>query len=113
MIHVSIRMQIPLQIRDEVLDILGILSRKTRDEPGCVSCRVFRGTIEDDGILLDEIWIDGQFLEHYLRSSNFNKVIQLSELSSAPPEFRFETILHLAGIEAIAKARNRSGTECD
>lgn len=106
MIHVSIRMQIPLQKRDEVLDILGNLSRKTRDEPGCVSCRVFRAAIEDDGILLDEIWIDDQFLEHHLRSATFTKVIQLSELSSEPPEFRFETIVHLAGIEAIAKARN-------
>ena len=109
MIHASVRMQIPSQKSDEVLGILGNLSRKTRYEAGCVSCRVYRGSEEEDGILLDQIWSDEQCLAHHLRSANFNKVIQLSELSSAPPEFRFETVLHSSGIETIVKARNPSG----
>jgi quinol monooxygenase YgiN len=109
MIHVSIRMQIPDPQRDEVLRILGTLSQQTRYKAGCVSSRVFRGGEEEDGILLDEVWDDDKFLEHHFRTANFNKVIQLTELSSAPPEFRFETVLHTAGMEAIAKARNISG----
>ena len=111
MIHASIRMQIPFQKRDEVLGILSNLSRKTRYEAGCVSCRVYRGAEEEDGLLMDEIWSDEHSLGHHFRSANFNKVIQLAELSSAPPEFRFDTILHSAGIEAIEKARNSSGAE--
>ena len=105
MVHASVRMQIPSQKRDEVLGILSNLSRKTRYEVGCVSCRVYRGAEEEDGILLDQFWSDEQCLEHHLRSTNFNKVIQLAELSSAPPEFKFETVLHTSGIETIVNAK--------
>lgn len=104
-------MLIPAQKRNEVLRFLDSLSRKTREDPGCVSCRAYIGAEEEDGILLEELWNDELFLERHLRSADFNKVIQISELSDVPPEFRFDTILHSAGIEAIAKARNSSGAE--
>ena len=108
MIHASIRMQIPDPQKDDALRILGTVSRKTCFEAGCVSSQVYRGA-EEDGILLDELWRAEDHLEHHLRSANFNKVIQLAELSNSPPEFRFETVVRLAGIEAIAKAKNLSG----
>jgi len=111
MIHASVRMQIPSQKRDEVLGILGTLSRKTRYDPGCISCRVYRGEEEEDGILLEELWSDKESLEHHLRSSEFYKVLLVSELSSSPPEFRFETVLRSTGIETIVKARTSPGAE--
>ena len=109
MIHASVRMLIPAPKRDEVLGLLCDLSRKARDQPGCVSCCVYRGIEEKDAILLDEVWNDEAYLEQHLRSADFQKVIVISELSSAPPEFKFETILHSSGIETIVKARNLSG----
>ena len=109
MVHARVRMQIPLKKQDEVLSILGSLSRKTRYDPGCISCRVYRGEEEEDGILLEEFWSDEEHLEDHLRSSEFYKVLLVSELSSVPPEFRFETILRSTGIETIVKARNPSG----
>ena len=108
MVRASVRMLIPSQKRDEVLSILVSLSQKTRYEPGCINCRVFRGE-EEDGILLDELWSDEEHLEHHLRSTEFYKVLLVSELSSAPPEFRFDTIMHSSGIETIVKARTPSG----
>jgi quinol monooxygenase YgiN len=108
MIHASIRMIMPTQKHSEVLALLISFSQKTRDEPGCVSCLVYRGTEEEGGILLEEFWSDEAFLELHLRSAQFQKVLQLSELSNAPPEFRFDTILHSSGVETIVKARNQS-----
>jgi quinol monooxygenase YgiN len=108
-VHASVRMLIPSQKRDEVLGILGSLSRMTRYEPGCIRCRVYRGEEEEDGILLDELWSDEEQLERHLRSSEFYKVLLVSELSSAPPEFRFERVLHSSGIETIVKARSSAG----
>ena len=109
MIHASIRMTMPSQKHSEVLDLLISFSQKTRDEPGCVSCLVYCGTGEEGGILLDEFWSDEAFLELHLRSSQFQKVLQISELSSAPPEFRFDTILRSSGVETIVKARGPTG----
>ena len=111
MIHASIRMQIPYPQRNEVLKVLGTVARKTLYEAGCTSCRVYCGAEEEDGILLDEIWSEELLLEHHFRSANFNKVIQLAELSSAPPEFRFDTVLQSSGIETIVKARTPHGVE--
>ena len=110
-VHASVRMQIPSQMRDEVLGILGSLSQKTRYEPGCISCRVYRGEEEEDGILLEELWSDEEQMEHHLRSSEFYKVLLVSELSRTPPEFRFETVLRSSGIETIVKARTSPGAE--
>ena len=109
MIHASVLMFIPSQQHSEVLDLLISLSRKTRDEPGCVSCRVYRGAEEKGGILLEELWSDEAFLELHLRTTQFQKVLQISELSSAPPEFRFDTILRSSGVETIVNARGPTG----
>lgn len=109
MVHASVRMRIPSNKQDEVLSILGSLSRKTRYDPGCISCRVYCGQEEEDGILLEELWSDEEHLEHHLRSAEFYKVLLVSELSNAPPEFRFDTILHSSGIETIVKARTPPG----
>jgi quinol monooxygenase YgiN len=78
-VHASVRMLIPSQKQDEVLGILGSPSQKARYEEGCISCRVYRGEEEENGILLEELWSDEEFLKHHLRSSEFYKVLLVSE----------------------------------
>lgn len=109
MVHASIRMLIPSGKRHEVLGILCSFAQQTRFAQGCVMCRIYRDNEVAEGILLDEIWIDEESLYDHLRSPEFRNVLLVSELSNAPPEFRFETVLHSAGIETIEKARMAQG----
>lgn len=109
-IHATVRMLISPEKRDEVLGVLVAMSRTVRYEKGCISCRVFRGGDEDqDEILLDELWSDEQQMERHLRSSDFHKVLLLSELSRTPPEFRFEKVTSRSGIEVVEQARAARG----
>jgi quinol monooxygenase YgiN len=113
-IRVRVRMLIPPQKKGEVLSILMSLSQITRYDQGCVSCRVYRGVEVEDEILLEELWSDEKMLEHHLRSSDFHNVLLVSELSRTPPEFTFEKVLSLSGIETIVKARtSRDPGEAD
>lgn len=105
MVHASVRMLIPPGRSDEVMRFLGSFVQQTRCEPGCVRCHVYRDDEEPDGVLLDEVWRDEESLIGHLRSHAYHDVLEISELSSAPPEFSFEMILTQSGMEMIEKAR--------
>ena len=104
MVHASVRLLIPSDKRDEVLGILSMLALQTKLDSGCIQCHVYRDEDCDAGILLDELWSDEESLKNHLRSSGFRNVLLVSELSTSPPEFRFETVLNQSGIETIEKA---------
>ena len=106
MVHASVRLLIPPGTRDEVLGILSVLAQRTRFDRGCIRCHVYRDEEEEEGVLLDELWSDEESLNDHLRSSGFRNVLLVSELSTAPPEFRFETVLNQSGIETIENARS-------
>ena len=105
MIHASVRMLIPSDKCDEVLRFLGSFVQQARYEPGCLRCHVYRDGEVTNGVLLDELWSDEESLINHLRTHAYHDVLVISELSSAPPEFRFEMILTQSGLELIEKAR--------
>jgi quinol monooxygenase YgiN len=104
MIHATIRIFIPSDKREEVVGLLISFARLTRYEPGCLRCNVYLDGEIAEGILLDELWNDKPSLEVHLRSVETRVVFEAVELSIAPPEFRFETIEHLSGLEAVELA---------
>jgi quinol monooxygenase YgiN len=111
MFRTSIRMQVPVKKRNEVLAILGSFAQATRAEPGCVFCRVYQDVEEKDVFMLEELWSAEECLVRHLGPYEFNRVLLVAELSSTPPEIRFETVERTTGIETIEKARNLLGHE--
>ena len=105
MVHASVRMLIPPGRCAEVLGFLKVFAQQTRCEPGCLRCHIYRDDETAEGVLLDEHWSDEESLMNHLRSHAFHNVLEISELSSAPPEFRFEAILNQSGLEMIEMAR--------
>jgi len=105
MVHASLRMLIPPRERAGVVEFLIGFARSTRFEPGCIGCRVYRDLEQKKGIMLEELWKDEEHLERHLRSSGFQKVLLVLELSLAAPEISFEAVTRSTGIETIEEAR--------
>ena len=105
MVQVSLRMRIPHTKWGEVAEFLTDFARRTRYEPGCLESRVYQDVEQKRGVLLEELWKDPDQLERHLRSSEFQKLILVMELSVTPPEVSFRTVTRSTGIETIEEAR--------
>jgi quinol monooxygenase YgiN len=107
MILATIRMAIPPQKRDEALKILTTMAEQWRDEPGCLSCTIYRDLEEKNVLMLEEVWRSQEDLDLHLRTEEYRNLLLVLEMALKQPEIRFDTISSSAGIEAIEKARNR------
>ena len=105
MVHGTIRMLIPTKRRSEVLEILSSVAERCRFEPGCISCRVYRGVEVEQVVMLEELWRNEEDLERHLRSDEYRKVLLIVEMALEPPEIRFDVLSQSTGFETIEKAR--------
>ena len=98
-------MLIPLEKQFEALEILGSTIEQTQFEPGCVSCRLYRGVEDARVIMFEELWLSEADVQRHLRSDKYHKVLLVVEMAVEPPEIRFDTIDHSTGVESIEQAR--------
>jgi len=108
MVRTTIRMLIPLEKQSEALEILGSTIEQTQFEPGCVSCRIYRGVEDVRAVMLEELWMNDEDVQHHLRSDKYRKILLVIEMASEPPEIRFDTIAQTSGVETIEQARSKS-----
>jgi quinol monooxygenase YgiN len=107
MIHATIRMTLPARKIEEALEILGSVAERTRVVPGCISCRIYHDTQEDNVIMIDEIWRTEEDHERHLRSSEYRNVLLVVEMAREKPEIKFSAFSHSTGVETIEKARSQ------
>ncbi len=105
MVRTTIRMLIPLEKQSEALEILGSIIEQTQFEPGCISCRVYRGVEDARAIMLEELWASDEDVQHHLRSDKYRKILLVVEMAAEPPEIRFDSIAQSSGVETIEQAR--------
>lgn len=105
MVRSTIRMLIPLEKQSEALEILGSLVEEIQFEPGCVSCRIYRGVEDVRAVMLDELWLSEEDLQANLRSERYHKILLVVEMAAELPEIRFDIIAQSSGVEAIEQAR--------
>ena len=105
MVRSTIRMLIPLEKQSEALEILGSMTEQIQFEPGCISSRLYRGVEDARAILLEELWLTDEDVQHHLRSDKYHKILLVIEMAAEPPEIRFDIIAHSSGVETLEKAR--------
>jgi quinol monooxygenase YgiN len=91
---------------EEALEVLRPLAERTSVEPGCASCHIYRDAVEDDTIMIEELWRNQEDLHRHLCSSNYQRVLLVVELAEGKPEISFNTISHSTGLETIVEARS-------
>jgi len=107
MIHATIRMKLPGQKAKEAMEILRSVAERTRVEPGCISCRIYRDDQEEHAILIEEFWRSQEELERHLRSAEYRNVLLVVEMAHEKPEISFCEFSGSTGVETIEKARTQ------
>lgn len=105
MITATLKIELPDHRRSEVLELLRSLRNPTRAEPGCVDCNVYQDMHNENVVVLEEVWESRMDLDRHIRSHRYRYVLALMEAASKPPEIRFQTISHTAGMEVVRAAR--------
>ncbi len=105
MLLATIRMVIPPEKRAEAVQILNSMAERTRVRPGCLSCRIYHDEQVEAVFMLEELWETQESLDRHLKSDDYRNVLFVTEMAVEPPEIKFRTISHSAGLEIIEKAR--------
>ena len=91
--------------RQEILDTFQSVMGPAQALPGCLSCSLSEEVDESQGILYIEQWRSLQELELHVNSSIYDRILEVMELSSQPPEISFHEIGNKWGFELIEKVR--------
>jgi quinol monooxygenase YgiN len=105
-------MKIPQEKHDDVLNILGSIAERTKNETGCSSCTVCLDTKDGSTIVFEEIWKSEDRMQNHLCSDDYKHILLIMEMALEPPEVKFNTISRITGVETIRQARsffNKSG----
>ena len=106
MVLATLRLVIPASKRGEVLQALRSLRGPTEAHTGCEGFYVYRFDDDENSLLLLQAWATQAALTCYLKSDFYRTILAIMETASEPPEVRFDTIAHTAGVELVEAARS-------
>ncbi len=107
MILATLRVSVRPEKQRETLQTLRSIVGPTRVEPGCMRCHVYQDGEDENVLTLVEEWRTEADFQRRLCSKDYRKVLAIMEGAVEAPEFKINTVSHVAGIEAIEAARAR------
>ncbi len=105
MILASLRVVVPQKNRNEILRTLRPLLGPTRVRQGCLDCRLYQDTEDEDTYLFVQVWESEAALEDHIASEEYRKVLAVMDLAAEAPEVAFHTVTRTAGMELIREVR--------
>ncbi len=107
----TLRLLPPPGRRLAVLEVLQSVQGLVQAQPGCDGCSILEEQGPDQAIVLVERWDTDAALTVHLRSEAYRRILGAAELSGAPPEFRFEVVSTVQGIERIELSRGSGASQ--
>jgi quinol monooxygenase YgiN len=108
MIITTIRMTVPQEKRQEMLQTVSALTGMARKERGCQACDVFIDTENTDTFLVMEEWDSQEDFDRHVRTSTFSALLGAMTLLNERPDFCINAITDRAGMEKIKALRAAS-----
>ena len=105
MITATMKMIVSPEKREELLKTVRLALEPIAVEPGCLSCRFYEDTVEDNTFILIQVWRSRPDLDRHLCDERFKILLAAMELLADPPEVEFHTISRVEGFEAVKAAR--------
>jgi len=105
MIITSIRMIVPQDKRQELLQTINTLAGSMRKERGCRSCDFYVDIEHTDTFLLIEEWEDEDDFDRHIRSTAFSALLGALTLLKEGPDVRINAVSETVGMEKIKSVR--------
>jgi quinol monooxygenase YgiN len=96
--------------RLQVLEVLQSVQGLVLAQPGCAGCSILEEQGLEQAVVLMERWESDTALRTHIRSDAYRRILGACELSSAPPEFRFDEVSATQGIELVERSLMDKGT---
>ena len=107
MIIVRITMNALSEKRTEVMQTLLSMIEPTKNEMGCLICRVFQDIEDKYGFDLILKWETREDLDHYIRSDRFSVLLGTKSLLCEPPRIEIHTVSRSEGMESVIACRGK------
>lgn len=105
MIDATIRLTVPYEKREEIMQTFKAMLGPIRHEQGCLCCNCYVDIETTNLLLLKEEWQTREDLDNHLRSAHFGILLGAMKLLTTEPDIRFDTIAFTVGAEAVTAAR--------
>jgi quinol monooxygenase YgiN len=106
MIHVNLKVVLPIERREEALRIVRSLLGPTSAAPGCIHCGFYTDAQNENNLCYVEDWQTEEDLQRHIRSDDYRKFLALIDLSSEPPDLQFHRVSETFGIEYVSRVRS-------
>jgi len=105
MIITTIRMMVPHEKRQELLQTVSMLAGTVRKERGCQACDFYIDTENADSFLLMEEWNTQEDFDRHVRAAAFSALLGALTLLNERPDVRINAVADTAGMEKIKAMR--------
>ncbi len=110
MVITTIRMMVPLEKRQELLQTIGMLAGTVRKEHGCRTYDFYIDTENADAFLLMEEWDTEEDFDRHVRTAAFSALLGALTLLNNRPDVRINAVAETAGMEKIKVLRAVTST---
>ena len=95
--------------RNELLSACRLITDQTRQEKGCLDCRLSQDIDNEKLIYVEETWEHRSYLDEHFRSDIFSALLGAVKLLGEAHEIRINDGSQTEGLEAVQAARSRQG----
>jgi quinol monooxygenase YgiN len=109
MVILRISVKAQMNKRNELLSACRLISDRTRQEKGCLDCRLSQDVDNENLIYLEETWERRSYLEEHFSSDIFCALLGAVKLLGETHEIRINDGSQTEGLEAVKAARSKEG----
>ena len=91
--------------RNELLSACRLITDQTRQEKGCLGCRLSQDIDNENFINIEETWERRSYLDEHFRSDTFSALLGAVKLLGETHEIRINDGSHDKGMAAVQAAR--------
>jgi quinol monooxygenase YgiN len=95
--------------RNELLSACRLITDQTRQEKGCLGCRLSQDIDNENFINLEETWEHRSYLDEHFRSDIFSALLGAVKLLGETHEIRINDGSQTEGLEAVQMAQSKEG----
>ncbi len=103
MIISILKVVVPVQKREEALELLRMYLGPVCHQAGCIYCHGYEELDNANSFVLIGQWTTQNYVEHHLRSSEYNKILALMDIANEQPTINFHSVHSTAGMELMEK----------
>lgn len=111
MITANLKVKVPTKKSSKALQLIHTIVGAIQPIKGLISCKAYQDVDDEDAFVMIQKWESGEAMEKYIKSSKYEPVMALMELSYEKPALSFDTVSATLGmkyLKAVRGTRNES-----